>query len=160
MPRRKPLIDFDEEFGRDSQIRMSVGQNCEFNYEITISFDPKRHTKATAFAAQPKILTYIASWLPNVYEIHLILEYQKNGMPHYHINVGTNDSFKDGVTFDIMRGFERFYGQTWIRPIHDIDAWNDYLRKELDVNETRYSFPHWYWYQRNDDYATKKDMGI
>jgi hypothetical protein len=152
MPPKKQLIDVSQYYDKCSDLTkdyMPVSiDEYPYNLEVTISFDHKRHTKASAYAAQVKIVQYLLSWF-DIEELVCVIEYQKNGFPHYHINVAANSPYPDGWAFDTMRAFERFYGFTSVKPIVDSNSWFDYLFKEvLQNNRDKPLCPHYTVYSK------------
>jgi len=140
MPPKKTLIDVAALYDKCTDLTKDYMpadvQQCTANLEVTVSFDHKRHTKASAYLAQESIVRYLLSW-HDIDELICVIEYQKNGFPHYHINVGSETAFPDGWAFDTKRAFERFYGMTSVKPIVDYAAWQAYLFKEVESNNER-----------------------
>lgn len=149
MPRKKPLVDFEELYDSCDDITKDYmpadTAACDYTSEVTVTFDPRRFTRGAAFEAHRKIVTYLASWHP-IREMIVVTEYQKNGMPHYHINIGSDEPFPDGWSFDTIRAFNRFYGMTTCRPIVNHDDWQKYLFKDVKANNEKYRFPHYIYY--------------
>ena len=137
MPPKKELINVYEHYELCSDLSkdyMPVSvETHPHNLEVTVSFDHRRHTKATAYLAQEQIVRYLLSW-HDIEEIILVIEYQKNGFPHYHINCGSLTAFPSGFTFDTCRAFNRFFGMTSCKPILDYSKWQDYLWKDVLQN--------------------------
>lgn len=125
-------------------------QSYPYNYENTVTFDHKRHSKASAYLAERKIVQYLFSWIPSLEELILVIEYQKNGFPHYHINLGCNEAFADGQSLNIIRAFERFYGMTSLKDVVNTEKWEQYLMKDVYENNERIpSCTHYNVYNRN-----------
>jgi len=160
MPRPIPLINFDDFYESTNDMSkdympMECGYNTDFNYECTVTFDQKKHTKASAFHAQYSIVRYLTSWVPKIKDLIVVIEYQKNGMPHYHINIGTDTLIKDAIPNQVIQGFQRFYGMTTFRPVIDLQAFNTYLLKDvISNNQKKPIIPHYTYYSiiNEDDY--------
>jgi len=153
MPKKKELkseTDYSHTCDLTKDYMPASVENFLYNREVTVTFDHKRHTRASAYISQAKIVQYLFSW-HDIKEIILVVEYQKNGMPHYHINVASDIPFPDGWAFDTMRAFERFYGMTSCKPISDPTAWEEYLFKDvINNNKKKPLCPHYNVYSLND----------
>lgn len=121
---------------------------ANYVYEITVSFNPMIHNKATALASQKTIVDCLQKYLEGFHleEIDLVIEYQKNGMAHYHIAVHTIDDVESSKRFDVVKAFQRQFGRSSFKPVIDWDAYRKYMIKDVKKNYLEKRFFHCYSY--------------
>lgn len=125
-------------------------QGTDYAYEVTVSFNPRIHNKATALAAQKQLVELLQKYLEEfqLEDIVLVIEYQKNGMAHYHCAVETEKEVPSTKRFDITKAFDRQFGRTQFKPIINWEDYRTYLSKDIKRNSTSRDFAHCYYYYK------------
>jgi len=112
-----------------------------FHYELTISFNQRTHTRASAYAELSLIVQRVLSW----YEVDILnvaTEYQKNGFPHYHCHLICPSQIDSGIRADGSKAFGRYCGLTDFKPVANLQKWEDYYIKDIVENYKKYKFEH------------------
>lgn len=116
------------------------------NYEITTTFNPQLWTIGEAFnRGLEEVVTSIVRWCKEqgCDDLFIALEYQKNMMPHLHCCASFDQPLSGGAKFDIQKGLTRICGRTTFRSVVDNAKWEDYLKKDLEVNFLKHNFIHY-----------------
>lgn len=155
MPKSKPLLNVSdyyskEDFGNELLLKHGFPNPVgTFEFECTVTFNQRIHTRASALASQQKIIQKLISWHPDVFEtIVMVIEYQKNGMPHYHMLLTSEVDIDAESRYDTVKGFERAFGMTTFKPVIESEKFVEYLSKDVINNNIKFKFPHCYEYNK------------
>jgi hypothetical protein len=146
-----PLTEID--YNSLSKIQFPMGiSNAENTYEMTITFDTKKHTIRDAYKwCNEEASELIIEWLTlgrrntpklNISSLHIVMEYQRNFYPHLHIAIASEDPIPSRVRSDIIKGMEREAGRTTFKSTIDVLAFEEYLQKDLRINYERSGIRH------------------
>lgn len=131
----------------DRFIKMQFGPGTQWQYRfLTVTFDYRRFTLDQLTKPQ-ELLNYFQNVIYDLRDLFsrnpiIILEYHKNGVPHFHLNYECEDPMK--LTTLILR--LRYYFQKDLRnnrPIHDRifnEGGQTYMQK---ANTTYFQFKLW-----------------
>lgn len=140
-----PLISVEDnyesmEFGTDKGFPYEDLSEYN-NYEVTVTFNQRLHTKASAFAAEKAIIQYLLTYTKAL-ALRSALEYQKNGMPHYHMMITTEEPLDMDLRVDLYMALNRRYGSCTFRDVLDYKAYQEYMAKDIFNNERKHGFKH------------------
>lgn len=113
-------------------------QAAEYNYEITVTFNPQLYTVTSASSEGLEVVEHsLIKWLSDkdgVEQVTMVLEYQKNRYPHYHINVSSSEMLDISFRQQVLKGLIRIAGRSTFKPTIDSDKFEEYMMKDLQSN--------------------------
>lgn len=152
-------VDVDRDhalnFNDMDDVKFSIKENLEqgFNYELTITFARGTHTPASMLNID-KFLKIIKYYIEETLNINIegwyyCKEYHKKPMPplnrrppHYHMLVITDEEIDSCYLFDLNKAFNRHFGFNTFRPVESINAYVDYICKDVLHNTKTRRHPH------------------
>lgn len=120
-----------------------------FGYELTVTFNQRFHTKASAISSYQTLVRKLLTF-HEVEILNVVAEYQKNGFVHYHCHLISKTEIAGEDRWNTMKAFERMFGMTTFRPTHNDDSFENYYLKDVNSNYESRGFEHLYQYIRKD----------
>lgn len=157
MGKKKQLIsvidNYDEvkvgEFVSEFDCEWAHTDRLKYDYELTVTFNHRLHTKASATEAYKELVQKILSY-HYILVLNVSIEYQKNGFPHYHCHLMTDTPITGEERWNTMKAFERHFGITSFKPAIDRDAFQKYYTKDSYENYKKHGFEHLIQYIQKD----------
>lgn len=121
--------------------------HSEFNYEMTITFNPRLYNRMTEFKAGPQLIQQINDWMAEApYDITMttfVMEYTASNRLHFHINISSIEPLPTLFRGGCLKGIERMFGRATFNDVADNDKWYEYLHKSLQTNYDTHGFIHY-----------------
>lgn len=143
------LLTADSEHYSSAPHQFPIGIEADrFNYELTITFNPQLYTIRSALDGSDAIIQQVVDWISpsgsnNIQLITVVTEYQRNRFPHFHIAISSNDELSIAFRQRVLKGIVRIAGRSTFKPTIDVDAFEDYLCKDLQRNFDLTQRIHW-----------------
>lgn len=119
----------------------------DYNYEVTITFNPRLYNRVTEFTALPNLVETLNTWLADspfqISSTTFVMEYTKAKRLHLHINVSSDEPISPTFRGGCIKGLEREYGRSTFNDVADRDKWYEYLNKDLQKNYDDKGFVHY-----------------
>lgn len=132
------------------QFDIGLDSEC-FNYELTVTYDPKIFSVTEAWNSRFKFVDELIKWcepLEEIQTVHIIMEYQKTQMLHFHCNISTSVELTPVFRKGVIGGCVRLAGRSEFKPVHSVPDYEEYLQKDLKRNFDRSQEPHYLIYYR------------
>lgn len=129
-------------------------------YEITITYNPTLHSRASEFQNRHKVPLYlngILETLPFDTFVSYVMEYTKSKRLHWHICVSSNDEIPVEWRGNVVRGLVRQFGRSTFSDVANIDSFSEYIQKDLATNFEEKGFCHYEQFFISEIKKTKYD---
>lgn len=116
-------------------------------YEITLAFSTALYSYVECLTAIHEATKLLNEWLTPMGEVErtiFVIEYTKRLQPHVHIAVCCNEPLEPSFRSGIKQGLIRTFKETRVTfsNVVSCQAFNDYLEKDLEKNESNTSIVH------------------
>lgn len=122
-----------------------------FSYEITCTFNPQIYTRGSAYyEGVPLFEKELLKWMTplHVEYIWIVIEYTKAHYPHVHACIQTKDAIPSEIRSGVVKGLQRLFGRSTFKQVADLNAYEEYMQKDLEKNYDKSQLQHYVFYYR------------
>lgn len=122
------------------------------SYEITVTFNPQIWTRGSAYyEGIPQFEKELLKWLKPlpIDGVWIVVEYTKAHFPHLHCCVQSTESIPSDIRSGVVKGIQRLFGRATFKSVADLNAYEEYMQKDLAKNFDKTGSSHYVHYYRN-----------
>lgn len=133
------------------QFQYGFNSDC-VSYEMTVTFNPSLWNHASCWKEGiPEFKSKILHWLESlpVTGLWISIEYTKKFFPHLHCCIQASEKINTEIRTGIVKGIQRLFGRCTFTEIINVDAYEEYMQKDLERNYDKTGICHFEIYMRN-----------